>query len=258
MARGSPPKAELCSGEAFDAFMTTPNGTVLAFRGLYVWELFPVSKGSPGAPRLIEEAWGVPAPVDAAFTRINCQALSYIFKGDKYWRFTDGVLDRGFPRSISRGFPRVPSAPDAAFAVPRSGRTQEHAYFFKGGQYYKYTFRQQPSSRVCRRHPHPRAPHSAHLHGAPHGWDAFMSRFFSARHDKCYPRDTARSWRGVPTRLEAAMLSPYPAHPHVSLDVYFFSGDSYYRVDLSSRRVERASPPYPRSIAKYWLNCDVK
>nr|XP_032836871.1 vitronectin-like [Petromyzon marinus] len=221
--------------------MTTPNGSVLAFRGLYVWELFPVSGGSPSQPRLIEEAWGVPPPVDAAFTRINCQALSYIFKGDKYWRFTDGVLDRGFPRSLSRGFPRVPAAPDAAFAAPRSGRAQEHAYFFKGGQYYKYTFRQQLTSRECRRLPRSRAPHSGHSHGAPHsghshgaprsghshgapyGWDAFMSRFFSARHDQCYPRDTALSWRGVPTRLDGAMLSPYPAHPHAGLDVYFYS-----------------------------------
>lgn len=33
-----------------------------------------------GYPRRIADAWGVPGPVDAAFTRINCQGKSYIFQ----------------------------------------------------------------------------------------------------------------------------------------------------------------------------------
>lgn len=31
--------------------------------------------------------------------------------------------------------------------------------------------------------------------------------------------------------------------------------DKYYRVDLRTKRVDPGSPPYPRSIAKYWLGC---
>lgn len=31
--------------------------------------------------------------------------------------------------------------------------------------------------------------------------------------------------------------------------------DKYYRVDLQTKRVDSAIPPYPRSIAKYWLGC---
>lgn len=31
--------------------------------------------------------------------------------------------------------------------------------------------------------------------------------------------------------------------------------DKYYRVDLQTQRVASVSPPYPRSIAKYWLGC---
>lgn len=34
----------------------------------------------PGYPKLIEDVWGIPGPIDAAFTRINCNGQSYIFK----------------------------------------------------------------------------------------------------------------------------------------------------------------------------------
>lgn len=32
--------------------------------------------------------------------------------------------------------------------------------------------------------------------------------------------------------------------------------DKYYRADLQSKRVSSVNPPYPRSIAKYWLGCE--
>lgn len=35
----------------------------------------------------------------------------------------------------------------------------------------------------------------------------------------------------------------------------FVMADKYYRVDLQSKRVASVNPPYPRSIAKYWLGC---
>ncbi|TNN66434.1 Vitronectin [Liparis tanakae] len=38
-------------------------------------------------------------------------------------------------------------------------------------------------------------------------------------------------------------------------NVYLFKKDKYYRVDLQTKRVDSANPPYPRSIAKYWLGC---
>ncbi|KAK2847170.1 hypothetical protein Q5P01_010169 [Channa striata] len=50
----------------------------------------------------------------------------------------------------------------------------------------------------------------------------------------------------------------YWAVPQRSLpiqSVYFFKGDKYFRVNLRTKRVDHAMPPYPRSIAKYWLGC---
>lgn len=34
----------------------------------------------PGYPKLIYDKWGIRGPIDAAFTRINCQGKTYIFK----------------------------------------------------------------------------------------------------------------------------------------------------------------------------------
>lgn len=34
----------------------------------------------PGYPKLIRDVWGIEGPIDAAFTRINCQGKTYLFK----------------------------------------------------------------------------------------------------------------------------------------------------------------------------------
>lgn len=34
----------------------------------------------PGYPKRIEDVWGIFGPIDAAFTRMNCQGKTYIFK----------------------------------------------------------------------------------------------------------------------------------------------------------------------------------
>lgn len=36
----------------------------------------------PGYPKLIKDVWGINGPIDAAFTRFNCQGKTYIFKVD--------------------------------------------------------------------------------------------------------------------------------------------------------------------------------
>lgn len=47
--------------------------------GEYFYELDEKSV-MPGYPKLIKDMWGISGPIDAAFTRINCQGKSYIFK----------------------------------------------------------------------------------------------------------------------------------------------------------------------------------
>uniref|UniRef100_A0A3Q2YT93 Vitronectin-like n=1 Tax=Hippocampus comes TaxID=109280 RepID=A0A3Q2YT93_HIPCM len=137
--------AAACSARPFDAFLQLKNGSVYAFRGHYFFELDDKAV-LPGYPKRIEDVWGVTGPVDAAFTRINCQGKSYIFQGRKYWRFDGDVLDEGFPRDISEGFDGIPDDLHAAFAVPAPNhRQKEKAYFFKGDRYHVYEFVNQPS-----------------------------------------------------------------------------------------------------------------
>lgn len=51
----------------------------LCFQGEYFFELDQKSV-LPGYPKLIKDVWGIKGPIDAAFTRMNCQGKTYIFK----------------------------------------------------------------------------------------------------------------------------------------------------------------------------------
>ncbi|KAL6047577.1 hypothetical protein STEG23_007688 [Scotinomys teguina] len=328
------PEEELCSGKSFDAFTDLKNGSLFAFRGQYCYELDETAV-RPGYPKLIRDVWGIEGPIDAAFTRINCQGKTYLFKGSQYWRFEDGILDPGYPQNISEGFIGIPDNVDAAFALPAhryNGR--ERVYFFKGKQYWEYEFRQQPSQEECEGS----ALSAVFEHFAllqRDSWENIFELLFWGRSSDGTrePQFISRDWHGVPGKVDAAMagriyiagsasqslqtkkkksrrrsrkryrsrnksghrsrsrshsrslnsrrpsrsiwfslfsseesgLDTYnydydmnwlvPATCEPIQSVYFFSGDKYYRVNLRTQRVDFVNPPYPRSIAQYWLGC---
>ncbi|XP_029957538.1 vitronectin b [Salarias fasciatus] len=318
------PDAAPCSGRPFDAFLQLKNGSMYAFRGEYFFELDEKSV-LPGYPRLIQDVWGIPGPISAAFTRINCQGKSYLFKGKQYWRFDGDVLDKDYPRDIAVGFDGVPDDIDAAFAIPApSHRGREKAYFFKGENYYQYEFKQQPSHEECvemsRSSPSVLFTRYTHVY-CDHGLEDFFTQLFGEPLSSFQtgPRLTRRDWIGVPAPVDAAIVGPVYVSPqptpslppavrrrggsrrsrinkrrksrrrqsrglfdYLMLDddffdlfddyaydetamqdistpvqkVYFFKKDKYYRASLQTKRVEAVSPPYPRSIAKYWLGCE--
>ncbi|XP_042355293.1 vitronectin b [Plectropomus leopardus] len=320
------PDAGPCSARPFDAFLQLKNGSIFAFRGEYFFELDDKSM-LPGYPKLIQDVWGISGPIDAAFTRINCQGKSYIFKGNKYWRFDGDVLDEDYPRDISVGFDAIPNDVDAAFAIPApSHRGKEKAYFFKGDKYYQYEFKHQPSHEECvhmsRSSPSVLFTRYTDLF-CDQTWEDFFIELFGSPISSPHtgPRFTSRDWQGIIPPVDAAMVGrvylspkPTPSSPrqtrrrsswrgrpskkraqrrrlsrHVLFDdlwgyddlfdysdysdifsetttqehkstpvqnVYFFKRDKYFRVDLQTKRVDSANPPYPRSIAKYWLGCE--
>uniref|UniRef100_A0A3B4BCA5 SMB domain-containing protein n=1 Tax=Periophthalmus magnuspinnatus TaxID=409849 RepID=A0A3B4BCA5_9GOBI len=348
------PDAEVCSERPFDSFMQLKNGSIYAFRGEYFFVLDQKSV-LPGYPKLIKDVWGINGPIDAAFTRMNCQGKTYIFKGNKYWRFDNGVLDEDYPRDISVGFDKIPDYVDAAFALPAPGHNgKEKVFFFKGDQYYVYEFVHQPSHEECigmsERSPSTIFRRYTDVYYG--NYEHFFSELFSdlpQHHDHHHFID--KDWKGLKSPVDAAMAgriyvtplrftpvrnddrqqwnqysqqwsqqygwgrrrqnrSPYwetmaergmnmgqdlaqrgwdqdwdqdqrwdrynsnnrgnydsrnsrgnsrPWNPLQKTQpiqtVYFFKADKYYRVDLRSKRVDPAMPPYPRSIAKYWLGC---
>uniref|UniRef100_A0A8C9UB78 Vitronectin n=1 Tax=Serinus canaria TaxID=9135 RepID=A0A8C9UB78_SERCA len=196
---------ELCSGKPFDAFTDLKNGSLYAFRGKYFYELDKTSV-RPGYPKLISDVWGIEGPIDAAFTRINCQGKTYLFKGSQYWRFDDGALDPGYPRDISEGFEGIPDNVDAAFALPaHSYHGNERVYFFKDKYYWSYDFAQQPTQADCEKS----SPSTVFKHYAfmnRDSWeDVFQILFGSRMPGANGPWYISRDWRGVPSRLDAAM-----------------------------------------------------
>ncbi|XP_074528280.1 vitronectin b [Halichoeres trimaculatus] len=319
------PNAAHCSGRPFDAFLQLKNGSIYAFRGEYFFELDDKSI-LPGYPKLIEDVWGISGPIDAAFTRINCQGKSYIFKGNRYWRFDGDVLDEDYPRDISVGFDNIPDDINAAFAIPAANhRGKEKAYFFKGDKYYQYEFKQQPSHEECvemsRSSPSVLFTRYTDLF-CDQTWDDLFTELFGGPFSSHHTgeRYTSRDWHGIRPPVDATMVGrvylsskPTPSSPPPSVrrgnrrrrpsrrgghrgrhsrqvlfddlwgyddwfdfshysdlfdvsttvaqkstpvqNVYFFKRDKYYRVDLRTKRVDSVNPPYPRSIAKYWLGC---
>ncbi|KAM4546808.1 vitronectin b [Fundulus diaphanus] len=320
------PNAAPCSGRPFDAFLQLKNGSIYAFRGEHFFELDDKSI-LPGYPKLIEQVWGIPGPISAAFTRINCQGKSYIFKGNQYWRFDGDVLDEDYPREISVGFEGIPDNLDAAFAVPAPNhRGKEKAYFFKGDKYYQYEFKHQPSHEECvflsRTAPSVLFTRYTDLFCDQPLENLFTDLFGSFYNHDTSPKLTMRDWQGFSPPVDAALvgkvsLSPNPTLPSPPVrqrsrgrrkrpsrrrgpqrrrqsryvfddtwlfddlfdfgqdysdtaevatvqdyqsipvqNVYFFKKDKYYRVSLRTKRLDRVSPPYPRSIANYWLGCE--
>ncbi|XP_040388926.1 vitronectin [Cygnus olor] len=196
---------ELCSRKPFNAFTDLKNGSLYAFRGKYFYEL-DESSVRPGYPKLISDVWGIEGPIDAAFTRINCQGKTYLFKGSQYWRFDDGALDPGYPRNISDGFEGIPNNIDAAFALPaHSFHGNERVYFFKDKYYWSYDFAHQPTQAECEKS----SPSTVFNHYAfmnRDSWeDIFQILFGSRMIGASSPRYISRDWRGVPSRLDAAM-----------------------------------------------------
>ena len=71
------------------------------------------------------------ANMDAAFIWER-NGRTYLFKGDKYWRFSGSKIDYGYPRSI-RVWKGLPKRIDAAMKW-KNGKS----YFFAGPKYYRF------------------------------------------------------------------------------------------------------------------------
>ena len=69
--------------------------------------------------------------MDAAFIWER-NGQTYLFKGDKYWRFHGSKIDYGYPRSI-RVWKGLPKRIDAAMKW-----TNGKSYFFAGPKYYRF------------------------------------------------------------------------------------------------------------------------
>nr|XP_023406365.1 hemopexin [Loxodonta africana] len=117
---------EQCSdGWGFDAATLDDSGTMLFFKGDFVW------KGHEWARESISEHWkNFTGHVDAAFRRGHDSV--FLIKGDKVWVYPPGKKEKGYPKLLQDEFPGIPSPLDAAVECPRGECQQEGVLFFQG------------------------------------------------------------------------------------------------------------------------------
>ncbi|XP_071373119.1 proteoglycan 4b [Centroberyx affinis] len=212
----------LCSGRPTSAVTTLRNGTMVVFRGHYFWVLN--RNRVPGPARGITEVWGVPSPIDTVFTRCNCQGKTYIFKGGKYWRFENDVVDPGYPKLIQTGFDGLRGHITAALSVPQYQTRKESVYFFKrGGLVQKYAY-QFGTSPTCGR----KVQHAVYT---------VRNRLARQAVSLLEPAINLRSaWVGFPSTVTSAVSVP----SHFSREgykYYVFSRSKYYNVRMDERPI---------------------
>ncbi|XP_061485265.1 hemopexin isoform X2 [Rhineura floridana] len=124
--------------EGFDAVTLDERGTMLFFKGEFVW------KGFNGAAEPINATWPeIQGPVDAA---LRIHHLShpvahdnvFLFQGKWVWAYAQGKLRPGYPRLIQEEFKGVPGDLDAAVECHPKECMAETVLFFRGPVVFSY------------------------------------------------------------------------------------------------------------------------
>ncbi|XP_008571911.1 PREDICTED: hemopexin [Galeopterus variegatus] len=118
---------EPCSdGWSFDATTLDDNGTMLFFKGEFVWKIHTRTR------KLISERWkNFTGPVDAAFRRGHDSV--FLIKGDKVWVYPP-EKEKGYTKSLQEEFPGIPFPLDAAVECHRGECQDEGILFFQGNR----------------------------------------------------------------------------------------------------------------------------
>ncbi|XP_069891292.1 hemopexin [Dipodomys merriami] len=121
-----PDVIERCSdGWSLDATTMDGNGTMLFFKGEFVW------KGHKWVRELISERWkNSTSSVDAAFRRGGNSV--FLIKGDKVWVYPPEEKENGYPKLLQDEFPGIPFPVDAAVECHRGECHDEGIIFFQG------------------------------------------------------------------------------------------------------------------------------
>ncbi|XP_036453621.1 proteoglycan 4a [Colossoma macropomum] len=235
---------DLCNGLPIDALTSLFNGSIIVFKGHFFWLLDPKTKVA-GPAQSITEQLGVPSPIDTAFTRCNCQGKTFIIKGDNYWVFENGVMEPGYPRSLSQDFDGLFGEISAALTVPATRKRPEAIYFFKkGGTMQKFSY-PAGSGPTCT---------------GKKMKNSVYNKFRRARQAEI--RLSAEininlNLKGFPTPVTSALSAPNPRKPD-GFEYFIFSWPKFFDIKISGEFPTLASPAKPpalQNIIRNWLNC---
>ncbi|XP_059583648.1 proteoglycan 4 [Alligator mississippiensis] len=251
----------LCNKKPADGMVALQNGTLAVFRGHYYWLLNPDSPPTV-SPRKISEVWGIPSPIDTVFSRCNCDGKTFFLKGSQYWRFTNDVMDKGYPKQIAKGFAGLNGKIIAALPVARYNNRPESVYFIKkGGNMQHYIYRQEPAKK-CKKKARVTIRYPARL--------VIRRRFERAiRTQTVYQTIKIQKystgilhdevklptyWRGFPKTVYTALSIQNYQKPD-GYDYYVFSKDQYYNVNVGSRIVRSVTAITGQTVSKDWYKC---
>ncbi|KAM5148473.1 proteoglycan 4 isoform 3-T3 [Mantella aurantiaca] len=258
------PQMNLCIGPPADGMTTMQNGSLVVFRGNYFWTLN--QGGVTDMPRKISEVWGIPSPIDTVFTRCNCGGKTFFFKGPRYWRFTNDVMDKGYPKEIIKGFGGLNGKVTSVLSVAGYKTRPESVYFFKpGGNVQKYTFRQEQSKR-CTKKKQPSVNYPIYSQKVQTVKFRFPRNIMQHRiqirrtftnipqplgvlHAE---RSVRSTWRGIPSNIVSAVSLPNPQKQD-GFDYFVFSKEKYYNINMSSKVAMK--PPAEQKTTKDWYKC---
>ncbi|XP_066517851.1 proteoglycan 4a [Hoplias malabaricus] len=235
---------DLCSGLPIDALTSLFNGSIIIFRGHFFWLLNPRTR-APGPAQSITEQLGIPSPIDTAFTRCNCQGKTFIIKGNNYWVFENGVMEPGYPRTLSQDFDGLSGEITAALSVPATRKTPEAVYFFKkGGTVQKFSY-PAGSGPSC---------------SGKKVKNSVYNKIRRARRAEL--RLSAEiniklNWKGFPTPVTSALSAPNPRKPD-GFEYFIFSWPNIFNIKISNEFPTLAfpeKPPAQQNNIRIWLHC---
>ncbi|XP_041335510.1 proteoglycan 4 isoform X2 [Pyrgilauda ruficollis] len=258
---------DLCSGKPADGMVALPNGTLAVFRGHYYWLLNGRTPPTTN-PRRISDGWGIPSPIDSVFSRCNCDGKTFFIKGPLYWRFTNGVMDNGYPKPLATGFAGLSGRIVATLPVARYNSRPESVYFIKrDGNMQQYVYRQEPAkkcqrrARVTIRYPAfvPRVVIRRRFQRAVR-----MPTVIRTVRINSHPSGVLRKeiqmttyWRGLPKVVHSTLSVPNQNKPD-GYDYYAFSYNRYYSLDVGKRIARPVTALTGKTVTKDWYNCPSK
>uniref|UniRef100_A0A3B4B307 SMB domain-containing protein n=1 Tax=Periophthalmus magnuspinnatus TaxID=409849 RepID=A0A3B4B307_9GOBI len=205
------------------------NGTIVIFKGEWFWTVDPESHYiSP--PNSISKILGIPSHIDTVFTRSNCQANVYVFKGNLYWRFDRNlVLEPGFPKPLSHEFPGLTPGLTAALSAPATVSRAETVYFFRRGEIIqRFTF---PSTNI------PSCSITPRGFIKPQVAQVLLSHEIQIK----------VSMKGFPVPITSALTTPIPMKAN-TYEHYVFSGPLFFSVSVAEDLPALVGPNHPRPV----------
>ncbi|XP_039176543.1 proteoglycan 4-like, partial [Crotalus tigris] len=193
--------------------------------------------------------------------------------GPQYWRFTNDIMDAGYPKLIVKGFRGLNGKIMGALSVAQYRSRPESVHFFKeGGNVQQYTYKQKPKKckkKVVTVNYPIYKPKTLVLRQRRFGRAVQSRQIFRSIRIRHYPviRIThhltgilqpevkiTSYWRGFPKEFNSVISVPNEEKVD-GYDYYAFAKDNYYSLDVGSRIARPVTTQTGQTVSNAWFKC---